>query len=72
MTSDIRLVFDPKLWGGKDKGDNSQFWKEAEILRTYHRPPSAYSSGGELADVRFLHDGRTSRGHFTNCMKEAS
>lgn len=53
------IVFDPKLWGGRDVGDNSQFWKEAEILHIYR---TRY--GEEVADVRFLHDGRISRGHF--------
>lgn len=47
------LVFDNKLWNGKDVGDNSQFWKEAFILREY----------GKYADVLFLHDGRVSMGH---------
>lgn len=58
-------VFDPLLWGGKDVGDNSQFWKNAEILRTY-----STDDGEQVADVRFQHDGRISKGHFVFGMKE--
>lgn len=59
---DLRLVFDPVLWGGRDVGDNSQFRKVAEILDI------SGSGRDEVATVRFLHDGRMSRGHFTDCM----
>lgn len=52
------LVFDPLLWNNKDQGDNSQFWKEAEILERYQK------GGDRLVNVRFLHDGRLSYGHF--------
>jgi hypothetical protein len=62
---DVRLVFDPVLWSGHDVGDNSQFWKEADVLRTYY----SWSDRQTLADVRFKHDGRVSRGHFTEGMK---
>lgn len=56
------LVFDNVLWNGKDVGDNSQFWKEADILEIHH------NDGGKVASVRFHHDGRTSHGHFTSAM----
>jgi hypothetical protein len=59
------LVFDAVLWGGKDTGDNRQFMKEAEILDRYLQREGY----GELATVRFLHDGRVSRGHFVDCME---
>jgi len=59
------LVFDYKLWNGKDEGDNSQFFKPATILNIY-----TYYPAGELADVKFHHDNRISFGHFTNVMKE--
>lgn len=52
-------VFDPTLWQGKDVGDNSQFWKHAEVIRVY-----CDREGRLLADVRFLHDNRISKGHF--------
>lgn len=58
------LVFDPILWGGRDVGDNSQFYKEAEILREY-----TDDRGRELVDVRFLHDDRVSYGHFADGLK---
>lgn len=53
------LVFDNVLWGGKDVGDNSQYWKWANVL----------SVEGETARVRFAHDGRVSRGHFCKDMR---
>lgn len=61
----IMSVFDSKLWNGRDVGDNSQFWKPAEILKTYKT-----DNGEDVADVRFQHDGRTSKGHFIDGMKE--
>lgn len=63
----VALVFDNVEWGGKDVGDNSQFWRPATILRTYR---SRDRHADWLADVRFHHDGRVSRGHFTNCMED--
>lgn len=48
------LVFDNKLWNGKDVGDNSQFWKLADIIE----------DNGYTVTVRFHHDGRISKGHF--------
>lgn len=58
------LVFDTKLWRGKDVGDNSQFWKRAKVVRIY------FSDDKErLADVRFSHDKRLSRGHYVNLFK---
>jgi len=62
IPGDVKLVFDAKLWAGKDVGDNSQFYKEATILNM--------SDDGKLADVRFHHSNRVSRGHFTYGMKE--
>ena len=52
-------VFDPELWGGRDKGDNSQFWKLATIENIWQD-----EHGRTLHDVRFDHDGHLSRGHF--------
>lgn len=66
------LVFDSKLWNYKDVGDNSRFWKEADILETYleddwqDRPKHVERK--LLANVRFHHDGRISNGHFTHAM----
>lgn len=62
----IMCVFDSHLWGGKDVGNNSQFWKNAEILKTYKN-----EDGKNLAEVRFQHDGRISTGHFIDRMREA-
>ena len=59
-------VFDPDpiAWGGRDVGDNSQFWKLATILATYY-----VDGGRKVADVRFHHDQRISRAHFTDGIK---
>lgn len=62
----VALVFDPKLWGHKDVGDNSQFWKPATILLVEGAGPR------QTATVRFHHDGRVSRGHFTKCMLDCA
>lgn len=58
------IVFDADEWHGKDKGDNSQFWKPALIVKVYTR-----AAGEELAHVKFVHDGRLSKGHFTAMMR---
>lgn len=52
------LVFDSKLWNGKDVGDNSQFWKPAKVVKVYRK------DGRLLGDVKFLHRDRISKGHF--------
>jgi hypothetical protein len=61
----IKLVFDAKLWNGKDVGDNSRFWKPAEIIELDH-----YDEREQTATVRFLHNNRISRGHFISAMRE--
>lgn len=53
------MVFDPVLWGGKDVGDNSQFWKKARAIKMYRDEHDDL-----FVDVIFEHDGRLSRGHF--------
>jgi len=56
-----RLVFDADEWRKTgDIGDNSQFWKECQI-------PVISSDG--TATVIFP-DGRVSKGHFVNAMRE--
>jgi len=60
-----KIVFDPKLWGGKDRGDNRHCWKPATIIEEY------IVNGDHVATVKFDHDGRMSRGHFVSMMKEA-
>lgn len=69
--NDKVLVFDPKLWGGKDRGDNSQFWKEATVI--YIEPKEFVKCGHKIrcrvATVRFEHDGRESPGHFIYGMR---
>lgn len=53
------LVFDPKIWGGKDKGKNEHCWKLGTIVKRYKD-----ERGRKLVDVEFHHDGRISCGHF--------
>lgn len=60
--TEIRIVFDCQSWFKTgDIGDNSIFYKRAEVIR--HR--------GNLVDVRF-EDGRESNGHFTRLTKITS
>jgi hypothetical protein len=62
----VRLVFDARLWGGKDHPDgNERYWKRATILALQGRGER------EMATVKFHHDGRVSRGHFTSMMRDA-
>ena len=58
------LVFDTESWGFKDVGDNSQFWRLAEIWDV----KKTTDTNDLVATVHFLHDGRVSHGHFVNCM----
>lgn len=62
----VARVFDAVMWGGKDVGDNQQFWQRAAILSRYHN-----DRGEDLATVRFFHDGRISRGHFVKALRDA-
>lgn len=59
---DVVWVFDSKLWSYKDVGDNSRFWMEAEVLKTYCYKDRL------IADVQFIHDGRESKGHLVREM----
>lgn len=72
-SGDRRLVFDSQAWqqAGYDQPDgNAQFWREAEIVSTARSIPYKDDPRAEeVATVRFLHDGRVSRGHFTSMMK---
>jgi hypothetical protein len=53
------MVFDHMLWGHKDEGDNSKFWKKARAVKMYRDEHDDL-----LVDVIFEHDGRLSCGHF--------
>lgn len=53
------IVFDSNSWSKTgDIGDNSSFWKKAEVIR--YR--------GDLVDVKF-EDGKISNGHFKSGIK---
>lgn len=54
-----KLVFNAKKWNGKDKGNNSQFYEECEIVETK----------GNAATVKWP-DGSISHGHFLDAMKD--
>ena len=54
------VVFDSIPWTRTgDVGDNSQFWKAAQVVECY------WIDGDQLVDVRFIDNRkRISRGHF--------
>jgi hypothetical protein len=60
----VVLVFDSQLWGGRDKGDNSQLWKPATVEKVY------WLDGDHVVDVRFHHDNRQSSAHFVWGLKQ--
>ena len=60
------IVYDPKLWGPRDIGNNAHCWKLATILRQYKD-----KDGRKLVDVRFHYDGHVSHGHFEDVIREA-
>lgn len=75
FTGKIVMVFDPRLWeenGGDSKTDS--FFREATILKIYEEnlSPSrlTWQHPQVLADIKFCHDGRISKGHFTDGMEE--
>lgn len=57
-----RYVFNNLKWGGKDVGNNLQFWELADIVKEYRDP-----EGQILADVQW-EDGTITHGHFVNSM----
>lgn len=57
-----RVVFNSRKWNGRDVGDNSQFFEEAEILREY------YLNQELVADVKW-DDGTVTTGHFVSGMR---
>lgn len=78
---DVRLVFDAREWGGRDVGDNEQFWHPATIVEVALEPERGpgvahYQGGGivrdHIATVRFAHDGRLSHGHFVSFMRRCT
>ena len=58
-------VFDNLAWSRQgDVGNNDCFYREAEVLQ------ARVSRDHEvLLDVRFLHNGRVSRGHFAHLIR---
>jgi hypothetical protein len=63
-TGDTALVFDARLWGGQDVGDNSQFWQPCVLRHLYRK------RGDLLAAVSWP-NGRTSQGHIVSMMRPA-
>lgn len=65
---DRARFFDPLAWGGKDVGDNDQFFLPATVVRVWDR-----GTDEELVDLKFDHrPDPISRGHFTDHFKEIS
>lgn len=52
-------VFDPRLFKNDYETPLDKTMQSATVLRRY------FYKGQEVADVRFDHDGRESKGHFT-------
>lgn len=65
--NDRARFFDPIAWGGKDVGDNDQFFLPAIVVRVWDRG----NPNEELVDLKFDHrPDQISRGHFTDRIKE--
>lgn len=65
---DTVKVFDAKVWGGRDgPNGNAHCFKEATVLST-HLTEDKYRD--HVATVRFHHDGRISKGRFTDGMEK--
>lgn len=58
---DFAMVFDADKWH-VDRGDNSEFWKKAKVLKVYWYDAKIGSSDW-VVDVQF-DDGRISKAHF--------
>lgn len=56
------FVFDADEWGGKDVGDNSQFYHPATILEV------RWDRGMLVATIRWQHNNKLSKGHFVDSM----
>lgn len=70
LVGDRRLVFDAQEWGGRDVGDNSQFWHPATLWAVAYEPTrNARGFREQIASVTFDHDGHVSHGHFVSCMR---
>ncbi len=52
-----------------DVGDNSQFYREAEIIDLINHKSEIYPSEEWVADVKWKHNGEISRGHFIHGLK---
>ena len=64
---EVVLAFDSREWSEHgDVGDNSKFWKRAEIVTLYHL------RGDYLAEIYFLQEHRMSRGHFVSGLKKVN
>lgn len=65
---DVCRVFDADEWGGKDDtvNGNGRFYHPAEIVGL---KPSQGWPGKQVATVRWLHNGRVTRGHFVDSME---
>jgi|GEM_PF-5834250 len=71
--SKIVLCYDPRIWNacGRDYGHNGHCWQPAEIINIRLNVPSIVDDYiyPILFDVRYLYDGRISKGHFKNSLK---
>lgn len=61
------MVFDDKLFGKSGDSKSDSFYRKAVILKI---DPRVWKNKSQLADVKFLHDNRVSKGHFSDMFKE--
>lgn len=69
MPGDVVFVFDTRLYRNDKKTPPSHTIRRAVVLRRYGKRSEHFGwTDGDLIDVRFDHDGRESRGHFTDAI----
>lgn len=73
MPGDVVVVFDPRLYVDDRKTPASVTMQPATVLRRYgFRSPEYGWIYPDVIDVRFHHDNRESRAHFTNYARSLS
>ena len=70
MPGDILIMWDKSLYIDDKKTPYKTILREALVLKRYGtlktNYPITFGPYKDLIDVKFLHNGRVSRGHFTN------
>lgn len=66
ITQTVVIAFDHKIYresGNRDIGDNGHCFKKAIVLRKYLKRCPYSGQFDHLCDLKFLYDGRVSKGH---------